>query len=168
MGKLPIPSGVYGDFMAISPEKLREYGVRAVLADLDNTLVAYGESHPTEVVVLWKEALERCGITLFILSNSRKPNRVEVFAEALGVEYQAWSGKPKKKGYRSALARLEMKPEEVVMVGDQIFTDVLGATRMGIVALLVEPIRYSNFGQILRYMILEAPFRGAGRKRKWL
>lgn len=165
---LPIPQGVYKDFLELQPKKLAEKGIKLVLADLDNTLVAYGATHPTQEVIAWKNALEAEGITLFILSNSRKPNRVDVFAEALGVEFQAWSGKPRKKGFRSALKRMNATVEETIMVGDQIFTDILGATRMGIPALLVRPIYYSNVGQVLRYKILELPFRSAGRNRRYL
>lgn len=165
---LPIPCGVYKNFMEIKPSQLKERGIKVVFADLDNTLVAYGDSHPTKEVEDWKTALEKEGIILFILSNSRKAGRVDVFADALGVAFQAWSGKPKKKGYLKALHRLQVEPKEVVMVGDQIFTDILGATRMGILPIMVEPIKFSNFGQVLRYYILEAPFRGVGRKRRVL
>lgn len=168
MAFFPIPQGVYRDFEEISPKKLAEKGIKLVLADLDNTLVAYKSPRPTQEVLDWKNALEAEGITLFILSNSRKPGRVDLFAQELGVEFQAWSGKPKKKGFKSALKRMNTSPSQTVMLGDQIFTDILGATRMNITPLLVKPIHFSNFGQFLRYEILEKPFREQGLHRRFL
>lgn len=161
---LPIPKAVYDDFHALNLQTLKAKGIKVILADLDNTLVAYGDSHPTPQVIQWKKDLDDAQITLFILSNSRKSGRVDVFAQALDVPFQAWSGKPKKKGYRRALERLNVTPQDCLMLGDQIFTDILGATRMNIPAILVKPIMFSNFGQYLRYHILEYPFRQAGKK----
>lgn len=158
-----IPSAILEGYDQLEPKKLKAKGIRFLLADLDNTLVSYGETHPTPQVIQWKKALDAEGITLFILSNSRKKGRVDVFAQALDVPFQAWSGKPKKKGYRSALQTLKATPQECLMVGDQIFTDILGATRMGIPAILVKPIHFANVGQVLRYHILETPFRLAGK-----
>lgn len=169
MSPLPIPQGFYPDFQALDPSSLARRGIRLVLADLDNTLVAYGVPLPTPEVVAWKEALQAQGITLFILSNSRRAGRVETFAQALDCPFQGWSGKPKKKGYRSALAKMDCSPQETVMVGDQIFTDIWGARRMGITPLLLFPIQMAgNPGRYLRYYLLEAPFRLAGKGRDFL
>ena len=113
-------------------------------------------------------ALEREGIQLFILSNSRKPGRAQQYAEALGVPFQGHSGKPKKAGYLRAMERMGREPRETVMVGDQIFTDILGANNAGVVPLLVEPIRLAgNPGRYLRYAV-ETPFRLLGRRRRFL
>lgn len=168
MATLPIPQGVYRSFRSISPKALAQQHIRLVLVDLDNTLVAYKEPLPTPQVVAWKNALEAEGISLFILSNSRKKGRVEEFAKELDVPYRTWSGKPKKKGYRAALREMGAIPEQTVMVGDQIFTDVFGARRMGITALLVQPIRFNHVGQFLRYHILETPFRICGMKGRFV
>jgi HAD superfamily phosphatase (TIGR01668 family) len=139
-----------------------------VLADLDNTLVAYKVPVPTPEVVAWKDALAAQGIQLFILSNSRKPGRAQRFAQALGVPCQGHSGKPKKAGYLRALERMHCTPEQTVMIGDQIFTDVLGANNAGIVPLLIEPIRLAgNPGRYLRYAV-ETPFRLLGKRRSFL
>lgn len=167
MAGLPIPHGVYRSFRSISPKLLRENHISLVLVDLDNTLVPYKEPLATQSVRLWKNALEEEGITLYILSNSRKSGRVETFAKDLDVPFRTYSGKPKKKGYRAALRETGYIPEQTVMVGDQIFTDILGATRMGITPLLVKPIHFNNVGQFLRYHVLETPFRCAGMKRRF-
>ena len=164
----PIPRGVYPSVAAIAPQKLAARGVRLVLADLDNTLAPYGEEEPDPAVAAWKERLERAGITLYLLSNSRRPGRAQRFAQRLGIPYQGRAGKPKKKGYLLAMERMGCAPEETVMVGDQIFTDTLGANNAGVAPLLVEPIRLSgNPGRYLRYAA-ETPFRLLGRGRPFV
>ena len=132
MSLLPIPRGVYPSVTDIDPRALAGKGIRLVLADLDNTLVPYKVTQPPPEIVAWKEALEAEGIVLFLLSNSRKPGRAQRFAEQLGIPYQGHSGKPKRAGYLRAMERMGAKPEETVMVGDQIFTDTLGANNAGV------------------------------------
>ena len=168
MALSPIPRGVYPSITDISPQMLARKGIRLVLADLDNTLVAYRVTEPPAELMAWKQALEAAGIRLFLLSNSRKPGRAKNFAEKLGIPYQGRSGKPKRAGYLRAMARMEAKPEETVMVGDQIFTDTLGANNAGVTPLLVEPIRLAgNPGRYIRYAV-ETPFRLLGKRRPFL
>lgn len=163
-----LPRGVYSSIQDIDPAALKARGIRLVLADLDNTLVPYQVSEPTPEVFAWKQALEAEGIQLFLLSNSRKPNRPKHFAEVLGIPYQGHSGKPKRGGYVRALERMGCTPEETVMVGDQIFTDILGANRSGITPLMVKAIRLAgNPGRYIRYAV-ETPFRLIGGRRPFL
>ena len=163
-----IPCGVYNSIEDISPQKLAQKGIKLVLADLDNTLVPYQVSDPTPEVFAWKQALEREGIRLYLLSNSRKPVRPKHFAEILGIPYQGHSGKPKKAGYLRALERMNCTPEETIMVGDQIFTDTLGAHNAGIRPLLVKPIRLAgNPGRYIRYAA-ETPMRLIGKGRAFV
>ena len=163
-----IPRGVYSSVAQIRPEALADRGIRLVLADLDNTLAPYKVEKPSPQVVQWKEELEARGIRLFLLSNSRKPGRAQRFAEKLGIPYQGHSGKPKKAGYLRAMERMGCTPEQTVMVGDQIFTDTLGANNAGVTPLLVEPIRLAgNPGRYVRYAV-ETPFRLLGKRRPFL
>ena len=164
----PIPRGFYPSVLAIRPEQLKARGIRLVLADLDNTLVPYGVPEATPEIRRWKEELEAAGIQLFLLSNSRKPTRASHFAENLGIPFQGHSGKPKPGGYYRALERMNCRPEEAVMVGDQIFTDTLGANIAGVVPLLIKPIRLAgNPGRYVRYAV-ETPFRLLGKGRAFL
>ena len=164
----PIPRGVYPSVTALDPKALRARGITLVLADLDNTLVPYGVTEPPEEIVAWKQALEAQGIQLFLLSNSRRPGRAQGFAQRLGIPYQGHSGKPRRAGYLRAMERRGRRPEETVMVGDQIFTDTLGANNAGVVPMLVEPIRLAgNPGRYLRYAA-ETPFRLLGKRRPFL
>ena len=137
----PIPRGVYPSVTALDPKALRARGITLVLADLDNTLVPYGVTEPPEEIVAWKQALEAQGIQLFLLSNSRRPGRAQGFAQRLGIPYQGHSGKPRRAGYLRAMERMGCTPAQTVMVGDQIFTDVLGGRRAGCRAVLVQPIQ---------------------------
>jgi len=164
----PIPRGVYPSVTALDPKALRARGITLVLADLDNTLVPYGVTEPPEEIVAWKQALEAQGIQLFLLSNSRKPGRPHSFAQKLDIPCIGHAGKPKREGFFRAMERMGRRPEETVMVGDQIFTDTLGANNAGVVPLLVEPIRLAgNPGRYLRYAA-ETPFRLLGKRRPFL
>lgn len=159
----PIPRGVYPSVTDIDPKALAARGIRLVLADLDNTLVPYKVTEPPAEVVDWKNALEEHGIRLFLLSNSRKPGRAQRFAEALGIPYEGHAGKPKVGGFQRAMARMGAAPEETAIVGDQIFTDIWGGNRAGVLTLLVHPIQFGTVFRGLRYG-LETPFRaGAGK-----
>ncbi len=160
-----IPGQVLGSIYDLAPETLRSSGVTLVLADLDNTLVPYEEALPSPALTAWKEALEENGVALFVVSNSRKSRRCPDFCAALGVGCVRHAGKPGVKGFREALAKTGRQPSEALMVGDQIFTDILGANRAEIKTVLVKPIAWGkNPGRILRYAA-ETPFRLWGRLR---
>jgi HAD superfamily phosphatase (TIGR01668 family) len=161
-----IADGVCDSVRDIDAKSLAKRGVTLMLADLDNTIVPYSVALPTDEVRAWRESLKNSGIDLFILSNNRKPTRARAFAESLGVPFIGHAGKPKAASFRKAMAEIGRTPAETVMVGDQIFTDVLGAKNAGIPALLVRPIKLSgNPGRFLRYA-LELPFRLLARGRK--
>lgn len=163
----PIPRGVYPSVTALDPKALRARGITLVLADLDNTLVPYGVAEPNHQVRAWKAALEAAGITLFILSNSRRPGRAQRFAQALGVPYEGHAGKPKRGGFQRAMARMGVTPEETAIVGDQIFTDTWGGNNAGVLTLLVHPIRFGTVFRLLRFA-LETPFRAGAQKGETL
>ena len=157
----------YRDIYELTGEALARRGFRLLLADLDNTLVPYGVPLPDEKLKAWRDDLARHGVALFILSNNRKENRPRIFAEALGVPYTGHAGKPKTPSFYRAMERMGVTREQTAIVGDQVFTDVLGGNRAGVSAILVEPIRLAgNPGRYLRYAA-ELPFRllsGKGEK----
>ena len=165
MSFIPVPNGFYESVLDIRPEELRRHGITLLLADLDNTLVPYKTPLPTRELIQWREELNAGGVELFLLSNSRKPGRPKRFADALGIDFIGHAGKPKAGGYRNAMKRTGRTPEQTAIVGDQIFTDVLGGTLAGITTILVRPIRLAgNPGRYLRYWI-ETPFRIVARRR---
>ena len=163
-----LPHWTGGSIFDIEPAALAGRGITLLLADLDNTLVPYGVPEPTEAVRAWNRALEEAGVTLFVLSNNRHPQRPERFAHALGVPFLGHAGKPKPAGFRRAMEQMGRTPAQTAIVGDQIFTDILGGRNAGVLTLLVEPIRLAgNPGRYLRYAV-ETPFRLLGRGRRFL
>ena len=149
----------------IDPAALARRGIRLLLADLDNTLVPYGVPEPTEQVREWTAALERHGVTLFVLSNNRHPERPGRFSRALGVPFIGHAGKPKPGSFYKAMEQVGCTVEETAIVGDQVFTDILGGRNAGVFTLLVEPIRLAgNPGRYLRYAV-EWPFRALTKRR---
>ena len=136
---LLVPHWVFDDYSDISPDFLRRQGVRLLLTDLDFTLAPKSVKDPDETLRRWVDALQEQGIRVAILSNNRSPRRVERFCKPLGIEYVGHAGKPALKGYRRAMERFSVKPEETAMLGDKLLTDCLGARRSGILFLMVEP-----------------------------
>lgn len=160
-----IPCHLAESIYWLTPQRLRKAGIKLVLADLDNTLTPYEESLPSPALRAWKEELEENGVTLFVVSNSRKSRRCPDFCEALGVPCVRHAGKPSRKGFIQALAETGVSAEETIMVGDQIFTDILGANRAGITSVLVRPMAWGkNPFRRVRYAI-ETPFRMAAMVR---
>jgi hypothetical protein len=111
----------------------------------------------------WAQMMRQRGIELFIVSNSKRPQRVESFARQLGIEYIKAAGKPSVRGINQAMERRSKTPEQSALCGDQIFTDVLGANRAGVTSIVVHPIKFTNPFLALRYFI-ELPFRAAGKR----
>lgn len=140
-------------------------GIRLLLADLDNTLVPYGVPLPTDEIRTWNGQLKAAGVTLLVLSNNRHADRPRVFSESLGVPFIGHAGKPKTDGFIKAMEQVGASAEQTAIVGDQIFTDILGGSRAGVTTILVKPIRLAgNPGRYVRYAA-ELPFRLlSGRK----
>lgn len=152
------------DFLAdniyeVTGEALARRGIKLLLADLDNTLVPYGVPLPDEKVINWRDELHAYGITLFVLSNNRHENRPRIFAEGLDVPYIGHAGKPSPHSFYKAMEDMHVTKEQTAIIGDQIFTDVLGGNRAGVSTILVKPIRLAgNPGRYVRYAV-EVPFR---------
>ena len=154
-----IPHILLSSYDDLTPQMLTERGIRLLLTDLDNTLVPYGVPLPDEKLKAWRDGLAEHGVTLFILSNNRHESRPRIFAEALDVPYIGHAGKPKTASFFKAMERMKAAPEQTAIVGDQIFTDILGGSRAGVATILVRPIRLAgNPGRYLRYAV-EVPFR---------
>ncbi len=156
-----------GSVFELTGESLAQAGITLLLADLDNTLIPYSVNEPGDALRAWLADLTAHGVRLFLLSNNRKPQRPAHFAQCLGIDYLDHAGKPKTGSFFQALERCGASAGESAMVGDQIFTDVLGANRAGVRAILVKPIRLAgNPGRYLRYWA-EAPMRLLSRGRRW-
>ena len=136
-----IPDDYVSSIFDIDYNKLYSNGKRLILTDLDNTLISYKATEPTDELYKWKSKLEGMGFEIIIVSNSGK-KRVKHFANMLGIKYVNLSTKPLKRGFKKALkiASTKYKKEEVVVLGDQLLTDVYGAKRMKLSMVLVKAI----------------------------
>lgn len=136
-----IPHLYLDDIYQISPAMLKVRGIRAIVADIDNTLVTYDDPEPTPSVLAWMKEMNDAGISIAFVSNNGKNERVEIFNRNLGFYATARSGKPFGRGVKKALAAMGVSPNEAVMLGDQIFTDILAGSRLGMTTILVKPIK---------------------------
>ena len=157
MGAL-IPDRIEAGFDRLQPDWLRSKGIRLVLADLDNTLTRYRQLEPDPELVTWRDELHEAGITLFVVSNSRRPNRAQQFCANLDVPFISHAGKPHAAAFHQAMERCGCTAEETIMIGDQIFTDIWGGHNAGIRAVYIRPIALNTLFRKIRYGI-EAPFR---------
>ncbi len=149
----------------LKPEWFREKGIHLMLLDFDNTIVAYTVSEPSREFLDWLQALRASGISVMVVSNSRKSRRVPDFCQKWGLPWIKRAGKPNPKGIRRAMAQQGMSPRETAMAGDQTFTDILGGNLAGVTSVLVRPIHFSNPFQVIRYGI-ELPFIALGRRKR--
>jgi uncharacterized protein len=123
----------------VTPTLLRELGVQGVLLDLDDTFIASDRDEPSVDAEEWLRLLMRSGIKVVILSNGER-DRVHLLARRLGVPAFALVGKPFWFAFRRGLAALGTSRAATAMVGDQLFTDVLGANLAGLTSILVRPL----------------------------
>lgn len=135
-----IPDRVYEQYASVTPRLLGELGIRLLLCDLDYTLAPRSVSGPDEALRRWLEECRCAGITVAILSNNRSSERVEAFCGTLGIWYVGHAGKPSTRGYRRAMEQAGVGAAQTAMLGDKLLTDVLGAKRAGVLALMVEPL----------------------------
>ena len=117
----------------------KEQGIKNIILDIDNTLALHNVGEVYEGISPWLQSLKDEGFGLIILSNNKEP-RIAPFAEKIGLEYEGKGGKPLKRGYSNILKNKNWSACETASVGDQIFTDILGANRLKITSVFVDPI----------------------------
>jgi len=148
----------------LTPELLHRHGIRLLMLDFDNTIVPYTTSEPTLDMQAWLYAMKNSDIQLCVVSNSRK-DRVKIFCDRYGINCITNAKKPFSKGIQECLARYGIAAKEAALVGDQIYTDTLGANGCGVMPILVEAIDNHNFWLKARH-VLEKPFIFAARNRR--
>lgn len=141
----------------ITPEYLKTAGIKGLILDLDNTLTTHDNPKPAEGVLEWLDLMKKNSISLMIVSNNHPP-RVKPFADMLGLDFVSEGAKPITKGFREAANRMKLSKNELAAVGDQIFTDVLGAALFGIKMLYVVPIEHEKTAFFKVKRKLETPF----------
>ena len=125
-------------------DALKQKGITSLILDIDNTLVSHRTKSPDEKTLKLLVYLKDSGFKLSIISNG-KPERVNLFTKGFDIPVISGHLKPSKKGYVLALQKMNSVPSECAAIGDQIFTDVLGANKMGIFSIYTTPIeKYEN------------------------
>lgn len=123
----------------ITIEFIQKNKLKALILDIDNTLIDYSKNLSQDKIN-WAKNLKGQGVKLYILSNSNKKEKVEKVSKVLDIPYKNLARKPFKKGFLEIQKELNIKPEQIGVVGDQIFTDVIGGNRCKMFTILVEPI----------------------------
>lgn len=159
-----LPDYIFPRLTDLSPAFLQQRGITLLLMDFDNTMLPYTTNVPTQELLDWLEGMKAAGITLCIVSNSHKA-RVPAFSDAYDVSCVIRAAKPGTRGIREAMERFGAKQSETALVGDQIYTDVLGAKRAGVTALIVKSIHNHTIWLKLRHL-LEVPVLAMARKRR--
>lgn len=139
--------------------------MRGLMLDIDNTLVPHGELGDVPALRDWLEPLRMSGIQLRLVSNAL-PRRITYFSEALEVAAVGsgrTAGKPFPRAFRSAITEMQLEPHRVAMIGDQVFSDVLGANLAGAYPILVRPLSdnslpHTKLARALERLVL----RGSG------
>lgn len=127
----------------LTPDFFHGLGVTALLLDVDNTIASFTSHEPLPGTVEWGKAMVEAGFRVVIVSNNYK-KRVSAFAEKFGLSWISFAMKPFPFGYLKARRMLKVKCRECAIVGDQIFTDVVGANLIGMKSVLLKPIELED------------------------
>jgi len=140
--------------LVIRPDWLREKGTKTVLLDLDNTVLARDQEDMDPAIVAWIESLEETGIQVCLVSNAWF-GRVPKYAKRLNLRYVDHAVKPLPPAFILALWKCRSWPWQTTMVGDQLFTDVLGGTLLGMMTIMVLPLAEFDLKHTLMLRHLE-------------
>ncbi|CEI84216.1 hypothetical protein J18TS1_28290 [Oceanobacillus oncorhynchi subsp. incaldanensis] len=134
-----LPDEQIDQIFDLKPEKLKEKGIKGIITDLDNTLVAWDVKDATPDVITWFKTMEENDIKVTIISNNNQ-ERVTVFSEPLGTPFVFSARKPLSRAFKTVAKQMDLKKEEILVVGDQVMTDVLGGNMAGFYTVLVIPV----------------------------
>ena len=158
-----VPKLIYDSVCDLTPQTLKSHGISMLLMDFENTIVPYTCDIPQDRVLTWMNSVKDAGITLCVVSNTKRGRAVE-FCRKQGIACITHAKKPFPKGIRQAMRNYCDTQGKIALVGDQIYTDVLGANYAGVISILVTPIHLHNVFLKLRH-VLELPWIAIGRKK---
>ena len=141
----------------IDSEHLKKIGIKGILFDIDNTLEPYHTATPGQKVLKLFEQLNSQGFKIGVISNAKMERALE-FCENATSFWIAKAGKPLLRGYRQLAAMMELEPEELATVGDQLYTDILGGNRFGCYTIFVKPLEGKEPPFVAFKRLLERPF----------
>ena len=158
-----IPDLICKSLTDLTPQALLSRGVSYLMMDFDNTIVPYTTDVPTEKMLAWLQMMQGSGVRLCVVSNSKR-ERVVTFCKTYGLACVTHAKKPFQKGISECLRRFSLAPSEAALVGDQIYTDVLGANCAGLTSILISAIDNHTIWLKLRH-VCELPFIAWGKRR---
>lgn len=144
MQKLLCPDQVADSFCDIDLSRLAASGYKGVIIDLDNTIIPWSGSAMEPEITKRLLYFKQIGFKICLVSNNRA-QRVKEIAESLGIPFVSKAGKPLKRGFRLATVLLALPEDQIVVIGDQLFTDVLGGNRLGMYTIWVRPLSTEEF-----------------------
>lgn len=124
----------------ITLEDLESRGIKGLILDLDNTLSEWQSEVIPEDILAWLDEMRTGGVSLCLASNTHNRRRLHRVAENLKMDYVQGIPKPRRSCFRKAMEHLNLPANQVAIVGDQLFTDILGGKRSGICSIMVSPI----------------------------
>ena len=151
------PDYIFDTFADVTPEFLKEIGIKALLIDIDNTLAPYEQPVPDERIKRWFADLHANGIRASLISNNHPP-RVELFNRELGLPAYPDSGKPKSRALLDAMKVMGSTPQNTAGLGDQLLTDTLAVHRLDMISIIVPPIKDKTTPFFKAKRKIEKPF----------
>ena len=154
----------------INYDKLKENGIKCLLFDLDNTIASYEEVKPNSKQLMLNEKLTKMGYKIYIISNNRI-KRVKEFVETFKVkDYLTLARKPFTKRVCAFIKKNNLNKDEIVMIGDQLLTDIVCANKIGVTNILVKSISrkterwYTRINRLREEKVLKKIERIDGKK----
>jgi len=138
------PKQIYNSIFDIPLERLYRDGIRGVIIDLDNTLTEWNNSELSRETIKWIERAGKVGLKLCFVSNN-SDERVREIAKIVEVPFVARARKPRRRSFLRAMEIMQTRSEETAVIGDQVFTDMLGGNRLRLLTILVTPISKHEF-----------------------
>ncbi|MEA1961846.1 MAG: YqeG family HAD IIIA-type phosphatase [Bacillota bacterium] len=144
MRRILYPKIYVDSLLSIPLEELQQTKIKAFIFDLDNTVTEWNSNQLRPEIVEWFGQLKENGFQACILSNNGA-ERVQKVAEQLDIPFIHRAQKPRRSAFYRAVELMQVEPDEVAVIGDQVFTDVLGGNRAGLYTILVRPLHRKEF-----------------------
>ncbi|MBD1821188.1 YqeG family HAD IIIA-type phosphatase [Cyanobacteria bacterium FACHB-DQ100] len=125
--------------LGLTPDLLRQNNLRGLVLDVDETLVPITTAEISAELLPWVEQVREI-TSIWLVSNNISESRIKRIADVLKVPYFTGAGKPSRRKLRRAVEAMNLPPQQVGMVGDRLFTDVLAGNRLGMFTILVQPM----------------------------
>ncbi len=138
------PNAYFSKVEQITIEFLQKNKIKALILDIDNTLIDY-QQNLSEDIIKWVKDLRGQGIKFYLLSNTNHKDKVEKVSNKLEIPYFSFAKKPFKVGFLKTQKKLNEKTENIGVIGDQIFTDIIGGNRCDMFTILVDPINKKDY-----------------------